>query len=646
MTDPRRFFLTSPWVWIGIALVCVGLLVRVAAGRSTHGTPDVSQEQRAWWGDATPNPTSYIVSGCTHSTSGTTSASIASCKGYALNTGSPRQAEYFEETSSKTVTYSGGNGTYWLIAHASIGDAVAGWTRNPVGSHYLWQLSANQPVTPNRATLLLKVTVAAAAISAIEDQRTLTPVAAAMSRVFVATYATGGDGTVNRPWTGWDTAITWSKPNQLVEFQAGYFSLTAPILITAQRIHIRGAGKVATTITYAPTGDNSNGVFHFSTGINAVLYQNSIQGFSLLTNDTTFKKVGIALVDVSEFYLGNIQIGQSGTWKGNTSVGVLIKGREISVLEQNEINGDIPIQISDNPNSTIDIDHFTLRNNYTIQSSGTGVNPNILIDTGVNASNLTVDGLAAINGSGALRWVDTTTTQSSLAISLKNIRFEQGAVSTSYILEIQHNQNVLGVVIENVYGGTGTAHKGFLFRRVQQLTLKNVTYVGTAEALNVDSTIFGLILENCFWQTGATKSITGQTVLWSVFNNTLAQTLPTSAIYVPTTGGDTGMVVAGKTVWQSSGTLADATQSAALFPFGQAFTIATVLVVCRGVTKNEGGQVMVYTGHTATLISGTANFGVGNVPGKFTVFASGTTVTLYNQLGESVDYLVTVFRAP
>ena len=73
---------------------------------------------------------------------------------------------------SRTVTYTAGAGTYWLIAHASPSATVPGWTRVQ-GTHYLWQVSASQPALPSRATWLLSATVSATAITAVVDRRSV-----------------------------------------------------------------------------------------------------------------------------------------------------------------------------------------------------------------------------------------------------------------------------------------------------------------------------------------------------------------------------------------------------------------------------------------------------------------------------------------
>lgn len=144
------------------------------AGNTHDGTADIALEQRAWWGDALLD--GYVVATpaglCLHGTSPSTSATITSCRAYALNPAVPKQLEYIEEMTARTITYSGGNGTYWLIAHASISATVSGWTRIP-GTHYLWQLNATQPPTPTRSTILLSAVVSSGAILSVTDVRTM-----------------------------------------------------------------------------------------------------------------------------------------------------------------------------------------------------------------------------------------------------------------------------------------------------------------------------------------------------------------------------------------------------------------------------------------------------------------------------------------
>lgn len=138
-----------------------------ASARNTHGLQSQDEEMQARFADASNQ--GYATSGCLHGTSGTTAVALGSCMGYA-KTAATTRLEYFAETTSRTITYSGGDGTYWLIAHSQVGAAVGGWTRVD-GTHYLWQLSSSKPTTPASAIFLSKSTVSAGAITLVADWR-------------------------------------------------------------------------------------------------------------------------------------------------------------------------------------------------------------------------------------------------------------------------------------------------------------------------------------------------------------------------------------------------------------------------------------------------------------------------------------------
>jgi hypothetical protein len=126
----------------------------VVWGYLTWGTPDAY---------TVTEYAGYTLGGCLHGTSGSTTTEAITCTAWANN------GRYINQPSS-TITYSSGNGTYWLIAYYQTTGTVAGWTR--AGStHYMWQLSVTVPAIPAGAVLLQEVTVSGGAITAIVDQR-------------------------------------------------------------------------------------------------------------------------------------------------------------------------------------------------------------------------------------------------------------------------------------------------------------------------------------------------------------------------------------------------------------------------------------------------------------------------------------------
>lgn len=269
-------------LWGMLWCVLVLLPLRQGWAGNTHsGTGDTTIEFRAFWGDA---GTSYVHTGCTHGVSGTTSASIAACRAYALDTEAPQQLEYIEDLSPRTVTYTAGAGTYWLIAHASTTDPVSGWTRVSV-THYLWQKNTVQPALPSRATWLLQVTVVGTAITSVNDLRTRAPFTTAalsdnalwsasqhgvacdgttidtpaIQRLIVAVHAAGG-GTIQLP-AGTCRVNTLHLNDNVILQGVGPGTVLSFVAHTTTHnpvIRIGDAGTVSTTPPYPGYGEVTN----------------------------------------------------------------------------------------------------------------------------------------------------------------------------------------------------------------------------------------------------------------------------------------------------------------------------------------------------------------------------------------------------
>lgn len=181
----------------------------LAGAANTHGLPTIQEEQQAWWGEAGGG---FAVSGClaVANGGGPTTETMAACRAYVRTADTeaspPYRLEYVADTTSRTISYSGGDGTYWLIIHASTTDSVGGWTRSPVGSPYLWQKSATFPGVPNRALLLEEVTLAGGAITRRKDRRASNPGPRGVYHLTDPLYGVVLDSTANQR-TAIQTAI-------------------------------------------------------------------------------------------------------------------------------------------------------------------------------------------------------------------------------------------------------------------------------------------------------------------------------------------------------------------------------------------------------------------------------------------------------
>ena len=129
---------------------------------SFPAAPDVTASEQQRGGNTLQG---FVADGGFHGLSASTSVSLPSCRAFALDTTAPLMLKGFTETTARTITYSDGDGTYWLGGRATPSVTPGGWTSVP-GTHYLWIKNATQPAIPPGVLLLGKVTVSASAITA------------------------------------------------------------------------------------------------------------------------------------------------------------------------------------------------------------------------------------------------------------------------------------------------------------------------------------------------------------------------------------------------------------------------------------------------------------------------------------------------
>lgn len=151
--------------------VIISLAASLAWGRSFPATGDPVAAAQQRWGSAMQG---YVTSGCLHGTSASTSVSLATCRAFALETTGPETLRGFEELTARTITYSSGDGTYWLVGRANPAVSPVGWTC-VAGTAYCWQLNATRPAVPTGTVLLSQSTVAGGAITVVYDWRADSP---------------------------------------------------------------------------------------------------------------------------------------------------------------------------------------------------------------------------------------------------------------------------------------------------------------------------------------------------------------------------------------------------------------------------------------------------------------------------------------
>lgn len=324
-------------------------------------------------------------------------------------------------------------------------------------------------------------------------------------------------------------AIAAAGANKTLIWPAGSYKITATLALTTSRTQWVGAGRYATQLYFAPTAADTCVEFG-QTGATVTL--SSIRGIGFYSDDSTYKKIGIDIIDTSNCGLidvginGSVVSGAATFWSGASSVGLRVRGKELCAVRDLFIAADLPIQISTNPSSTITIDHFNFHNLYLLANA----NPHVTIDTGVNLTQVSFTGYQSwVLGTSGIKWTDTTSSAVSNGLLLENIRCEQGTDDTQYLIDISHNSGLQGLVVRGGQGG-GDRRTAKL-RKVENVTFDTYYHTGTYEALNVDSTVKRIELRNCFWQAGASATMTGQRLTWGSPLNPSTAPLPSSAVY-------------------------------------------------------------------------------------------------------------------
>lgn len=182
-----------------------------------HGTPDILRELAARAIDTLGDT---IIDGGLHGTAVSTSATLSHCRAY-IN------GYYTEETAAKVITYSGGDGTYWLAMASHRGITPGSWTRIP-GSPYLWIKASTQPTPLSNTMLIGRITVSGGAITAF----------ASMGNRIVTTPVTISENMTVL------TGYTW-QVNALITVASGK-TLTHAGMVVAAPVHIFNADSGTT----------------------------------------------------------------------------------------------------------------------------------------------------------------------------------------------------------------------------------------------------------------------------------------------------------------------------------------------------------------------------------------------------------------
>lgn len=314
--------------------------------------------------------------------------------------------------------------------------------------------------------------------------------------------------------------------------------LTDTVTVTKNNTHVVGAGSGATLIVFNPA--SAKAAISFDNGFVPLdrLYGGSISGITFQAKSgNTQQKIAIDLVDTSGVSVSDIWVDPRSSaappWSGNNSIGIRLRGRELTNLSNIRSWADTPIEISVDPyiSTPVNCDHTSMSGLYLLSTPGGG-NSDLKIDDNIIVTNFNIYGdNAFVVDKYGIFWSDTASTTVSTNFSIENIRMEQAQDATGYGVYIDRTNAVLqNVNITNVM--PATAQNGIHMNGVQDASIRSTVFgANTAVTLLDIGTVTDLWLDNNFVNSGAVVNLGTMKLVWAAPNRLLAQPMPSTAYY-------------------------------------------------------------------------------------------------------------------
>lgn len=421
----------------------------------------------------------------------------------------------------------------------------------------------------------------------------------------------------------------------------GRFNCRTTVHIGRNRVHLAGNGKHASTLAFNPASalpllefkDNST--------------QCSVRDLALVGAGPN-KKVGIKAMNISFLEIRGIAILN---WHGNQSIGLEFHGREFGFMDDLCIGADLPIFIGKNSKyPSLCCDHFVFQNMCLQVGDPNG--PAIKVESGSQLSNVVFQGANSWNlGKYGFYWedADSDSKGSSINLSIRNVRMEQGTASGGEMIHIGNGYVLQNLRLENIMGCSGGVG-GIYLRKCFNATLENIFFVSvnkpTPTALDIDESCGNVVLINNWWHSGNIK--TGKLVRTMAGHSSPDRdgNRVIEAYDQPNNPQGEGLLVYGTRTWCYSGTLAP-NASLSLPIGGTTSKVATILIAATGGREyrtpeyRESGYFMA-AGGTVALVTGTSEVSAKDTAEKLCLI-SGASITLKNRLIAPVDVVITVF---
>lgn len=517
---------------------------------------------------------------------------------------------------------------------------------------------------------MAKVTAAANAITVIEDWRPITgpfpyyPTQANEVGVVTTVYPVGnvkrygaiGDNIADDTIPAQNAATSACAISFALglgaemTFPRGNFKVLDELLINRDRIHIKGIGKAATTVTFNPAVAKSLFKFQSAT-VNAIIVDCSLKDM-VIVGAGAQQKVAIDIIRGSEFELSNIGIASMQGNSGNVatpSIGLRTAGHQSLKVEQMRIYADRPIHLT--PNAvfpTQGADHFHFTNLYW--NALVAAESGMLIDPTCIIFNLSMDGEQAwVGGQNGIKWL-TGAGAIGVAqnISIANYRYEQPMLAGGFAIDLQFGGGMYQILMMNGSSGGSSApgNNGVKVRGARKITMLDCSHSGAAGtvAMDIDETNDELHLINTLFQDGSTVNIGTLERIFAMPKRNAGAPLPPTAYFCNPATGVRGLLIGTGNKYTYSALVAaggGVLSLPATHPgFGFKAGILTIAGYAAVGPISEGGVILL-TPAGAFQLSGTANFSPVNAAGKLCTIAGAPTVVI-NNTAQPLNVVVSV----
>lgn len=354
---------------------------------------------------------------------------------------------------------------------------------------------------------------------------------------YVTAYGAKCDGATDDT-SAIQTAVTAAPTGSAIVFPIGNCLITNTITFSKQYTHVVGQGVFATRITFNPAGTAT--AFKFSAGA-AELGGSSLEGMTFYaTVGNVQTKTAVEIIDTTRFVMHDVWTDPSEptTWSGGGSIGVRIRGRELSYIYDLSIEADRPIVLSQDPNtSTIGNDHLHMANLFLRSTPGTS-SKLIEVEDGTLMTNITFDGFESwIVDKYGFYMAETSSSTVSVNWNFSGVRCEQAVDPTGYCFYIDRTGTFLqDFDLHDSY--MPTTENGVHLAGVINPTIKNVVFPSSTSArthLDIGTNVFDLYLENNYVNANALVNFGALVLEWALPNRLTAANMPSTALYVDST---------------------------------------------------------------------------------------------------------------